>query len=131
MALETLPKKGEKSNYEQLFVRIIFILMIFGLSAIVWLASSCATSNKVTNWDDCLFVTDYLILQTEQQAEEAENYFFQLGIEIEYEEGFYDNKPVYLIEVQDLDIYDYEIDGQSIFPNPEWYKRNTIKFCIE
>lgn len=99
--------------------KILIILLIA-------LVSGCTVLKKPNR---CMFIVDYIIFETLQDAVTAEDLFFQVGYETEYEEGIYDNEKVYLIEIQDITILDLEFSDKRIFPI--WYKDNIVRFCLE
>ena len=101
-----------------------FNLILFSLIII-----SCATLKEPT----IIFVTDYLIFESEDEAEECVDLFFEADIETEYNEAIYDNKLVYIVEIQDLSLLDFELkEGKEwVKLFPEYYKQKIVRFEFE
>jgi len=79
-----------------------------------------------------IFVTDYLVFDTEKQVEQAQQLFFEAGIELGYDYAVYNDHLVWIIELQNISILDYEYKDGDEWKRffPESYKDRLTCFEI-
>jgi hypothetical protein len=93
------------------------IIFIISLLFIAWSISAQEyTIEEMTN-------VDMLEFHTEQQAEHVADLLFQVGVEVEVQEGFVDGEERFYIELQDITILDIEIE-QLNGTWKRWFPKN-------
>jgi hypothetical protein len=93
------------------------IAIIFGLLLMAFLTNA----QEFTIGE--VFQIDMLVFNTESQAEKIADKLFQVGVEVETQEGTEEDQTRYFIELQDVSILDIEIKN-SKGEWKRWFPKN-------